>query len=56
MVGDVNGDGRVDQTDLSLVIAHLFLVTDTLKNPRADVNGDGRITAADVVTVVTHLH
>ncbi len=56
VVGDVNGDGRVDQTDLSLVIAHLFLVTDTLKNPRADVNGDGRITAADVVTVVTHLH
>ena len=56
LVGDVNGDGKVDAIDLALVIRHLFEVSDTPKNPDVDVNGDGSVTAADIVTVTAHLH
>jgi hypothetical protein len=50
----VNGDGRVDQNDVDIVIARLFAVPDT-PNPNADVNRDLRVTAADVSAVALHV-
>lgn len=55
LVGDVNHDGRVDGLDLALVIRHMFVITDTPKNPNADVNHDGRVTAPDAVAVVIQI-
>jgi len=51
----VNQDGRVDQSDIDIVVKALFVTTDPPTNPSADVNGDGRVTAADVAAVVQHL-
>lgn len=56
LIGDVNQDGRVDQTDINIVVTRLFVPTDTPKNPNPDVNRDGRVTAADVAAVVRNLH
>lgn len=55
LVGDVNQDGHVDQSDIDIVINGLFVTTDTPKNPNPDANGDLRVTAADVAAVVRHL-
>ena len=54
-MGDVNGDGRVDQLDIDIVIAHLFAVSGTPNHPNADVNRDQQVTAADVTAVALHL-
>lgn len=48
--GDINGDGKVDVTDVSKLTAHVKGIkplTDTEKKA-ADMNGDGRIDATDV--------
>ncbi len=50
LVGDVNGDGEVTETDLNLVKAYVSgsgELTDE-QFERADVNGDGKVTTADV--------
>jgi hypothetical protein len=48
LAGDVNGDGRVDGTDLQLVRSNsgAGLVTDA--NFRNDVSGDGKVNHADI--------
>ena len=52
-VGDLNGDDKVDKTDLSLLVDYIMG-----KNPlgidknTADVNKDGKVNAADVTKVV----
>ena len=47
LVGDVNGDGRVDTEDLRIVAASLDSQSPTA--PGADVNGDGVIDVNDLV-------
>lgn len=47
--GDVNGDGRVDEQDLSALAGAIFLPS---PQTRGDVNGDGRVGAADLVELV----
>ena len=42
LLGDVNGDRRVDSADASLIGAALGTV-----NPERDVNGDGVVNASD---------
>jgi len=53
LLGDVNGDGRVDLKDLALV-ARAFGSTPTSPNwnPAADINGDGQVNMKDIALVV----
>ncbi len=55
--GDVNGDGRINVADYTLVKRHV-LRTLTLNEEQqvgADVNGDGRINVADYTLVKRHV-
>jgi len=55
ILGDVNGDGKVDLTDLVLVaLAYGSVPGDPNWNPDADLNQDGTIGLADLVTVALH--
>jgi hypothetical protein len=47
LLGDVNGDRRVDSTDSSLVL-NAF----SSRNPEYDVNGDGFVNAVDRTLVL----
>jgi hypothetical protein len=52
-VGDVNGDGAVDVSDVMLIVA--MALGETVQDsfvPRADINGDGVVDVTDVMTVV----
>jgi parallel beta-helix repeat protein len=55
LVGDVNGDGRVDLKDMALV-AHAFGSTPTSPNwnPAADLNGDGTVNMQDIALAARH--
>ena len=55
LVGDVNGDGRVDLKDIALV-AHAFGSTPGSPNwnPAADINGDGTVNMQDIALVARH--
>ena len=50
---DVNGDSKVNNTDLMLVAAALG--QSTPGNSRVDVNGDGTVNAADLIVVISNL-
>ena len=51
-VGDVNGDGNVDFTDVNLVVSHIMGNTPIGFNmDAADVNNDGKVNAADIVLI-----
>jgi len=52
LMGDVNGDGRVDMKDIASV-ARAFGSTPTSPdwNPAADLNGDGAVNMKDIVLV-----
>jgi beta-N-acetylglucosaminidase len=56
-LGDLNGDGKISNTDLVLIRYHLVglrkLNADEIK--RADINKDGRITNTDLVLIRYHL-
>lgn len=47
VAGDVNGDGRVNAIDLSLILSK-----DGTNDPRADLNGDGTVGAADMAILL----
>ena len=58
--GDVNGDGKVDATDIHHVERMILLASNDLdgnrpytaaEKARADVNGDGQITMSDVIAI-----
>jgi hypothetical protein len=55
IVGDINGDGRVDMKDIGY-IARRFLVSqmDALWDPNTDINGDGKIDMKDIGTAARH--
>ena len=50
---DINEDGRVNVTDLLLVVTALS--ENAVPHPRADVNGDGSVNVADLLLVVENL-
>jgi hypothetical protein len=56
LVGDVNGDGKVDMRDVGEV-ARLFHAppTDPLWNPKCDFNGDGKVDMKDVGLVASRI-
>ena len=55
--GDVNGDGKVNITDVALINAHVkktkLLTGEELE--RADINDDGRVNITDVALVNAHV-
>ena len=46
--GDINGDNKVDATDLSLLLANFSKTGAAIANPGADVNGDGKVDSTDL--------
>ena len=57
ILGDVNGDGRIDNLDLKLIQAHMLgffsLTGDNLI--AADTNKDGKISVVDLATIKIHI-
>jgi len=55
VIGDVNGDGKVELADLMLVIKY-YGTTPSSPNwyPDADVNGDGKVELADLMLVLKY--
>ncbi|MCR5541626.1 MAG: dockerin type I repeat-containing protein [Ruminococcus sp.] len=56
-IGDVNGDGEINVTDILRIAAHIkhkiVLTDEQLK--RADVNGDGNINVTDITKIAAHI-
>lgn len=54
LVGDANGDGKVDQADAQTILrkAVSTVVLGATESARADVNGDGQINALDALLVL----
>jgi len=53
--GDINGDGNVDLTDLTLFAkSYRKGVGDPLYNPDADIDGNGFVSLADLVTIARY--
>ena len=52
-IGDVNGDGVLDQKDLNDIISHVIRDTPTgFIEEAADVNGDGMVNVLDIVLLI----
>ena len=51
LAGDVNGDGRVNVSDVSTLI-NMILGLEAMNQERADVNGDGRVNVSDVTALI----
>ena len=51
VVGDVNGDGRVNVSDVSVLI-NMILGIVPVEESLADVNGDGRVNVSDVSALI----
>jgi len=55
--GDVNNDGRITASDVTMLLQYLaeWDLGDAINLANADVNGDGRITASDVTLLLQYL-
>ena len=54
-IGDVNGDGTIDATDMQRIYAHIS-GENTFSNPaQGDVNGDGKVDATDMQRIYAHI-
>ncbi len=51
LTGDVNGDGRVNVSDVSALI-NMILGLESMNQESADVNSDGRINVSDVSSLI----
>ncbi|TYQ17686.1 UNVERIFIED_CONTAM: hypothetical protein Cloal_0044 [Acetivibrio alkalicellulosi] len=49
LYGDLNGDGRIDSTDIILMNRHVLGVSTLSNTTVADLNGDGQINSTDYV-------
>ena len=55
LIGDVNGDGTIDATDMQRIYAHIS-GENTFSNPaQGDVNGDGNVDATDMQRIYAHI-
>ena len=55
--GDVNGDGKINTTDLMKAAAHAKgkKVLSKEEFERADINGDGKVNNTDVTLIAAHV-
>ena len=51
LTGDVNGDGRINVSDVAALI-NMILGLETMNQSSADVNGDGRVNVSDVSALI----
>lgn len=55
LIGDVNGDGTIDATDMQRIYAHISR-ENTFSNPaQGDVNGDRNVDATDMQRIYAHI-
>ena len=56
-MGDVNGDGRINVTDISMTAGHVKGVKSLNDEQfgRAEVSGDGRLTVTDISKIAAHV-
>ncbi|WP_242840453.1 dockerin type I domain-containing protein [Ruminococcus albus] len=57
MLGDVNGDGKLNVTDITKVAAHIKgkKMLDDAVLQYADVNHDGKINVSDITKIAAHI-
>ena len=51
LTGDVNGDGRINVSDVAALI-NMILGLETMNQSSADVNGDGKVNVSDVSALI----
>ncbi len=51
ITGDVNGDGRINVSDVAALI-NMILGLETMNQSSADVNGDGKVNVSDVSALI----
>ncbi len=56
-LGDVNNDGKIDETDLKLLQNHLLEINELSRDEilRADMNQDGEVTILDLLRIHRHI-
>lgn len=55
VLGDVNGDGIVNISDVTMLIDHLLSAGTEINERAADMNGDGVINISDVTALIDYL-
>lgn len=53
--GDVNGDGKINNTDATRILQYIAGWDVTLSKLASDVNGDGKITSVDATRILQYL-
>ena len=55
LIGDVNGDGAIDATDMQRIYAHISGDNTFSNSAQGDVNGDGNVDATDMQRIYAHI-
>lgn len=57
LMGDINNNGAVDETDLDLIHKHLSKTIELTEDEktRADMNQDGEVTILDLLRIHRHI-
>ncbi|MBR0529996.1 MAG: leucine-rich repeat protein [Ruminococcus sp.] len=57
MLGDVNGDGKINVTDIAKIAAHVKGIKQMPEEylAAADINGDGKINVTDIAKIAAHV-
>ena len=55
LIGDVNGDGTIDATDMQRIYAHISGENTFSNSAQGDVNGDGKVDATDMQRIYAHI-
>ena len=55
LIGDVNGDGTIDATDMQRIYAHISGENTFSNSAQGDVNKDGNVDATDMQRIYAHI-
>ena len=53
LLGDVNGDGEVNVTDITTLISYILGNTEGVNSAEVDINNDGEVNVTDVTTLIS---